>query len=64
MLLLDEATSALDATAEREALDRLTKDSQKTLIIVSHRPAAFNVADMEAKFVEGRVVVEERTPTR
>lgn len=64
VLLLDEATSALDATAERDALDRLTKDSQKTLIIVSHRPAAFNVADMEATFVDGRVVVEERSQAR
>ena len=60
ILLLDEATSALDATAERETLNRLTKDSQKTLIIVSHRPEAFNVADVEARFVSGRVVVEDR----
>lgn len=52
ILLLDEATSALDSETERAVLTRLTRDTNKTLIIVSHRPAAFDFAEIEAK-VEG-----------
>jgi len=49
ILLLDEATSALDAASERNVLTRLAKESGKTLYLVSHRPAAFDFADV---FVE------------
>ncbi|MBP5620463.1 MAG: ATP-binding cassette domain-containing protein [Thermoguttaceae bacterium] len=49
ILLLDEATSALDSETERDVLTRLSRDTNKTLIIVSHRPAAFDFAEIEAK---------------
>lgn len=58
ILLLDEATSALDSETERSVLTRLTRDTNKTLIIVSHRPAAFDFADVEANVgAEQSVVV-------
>jgi ABC-type bacteriocin/lantibiotic exporter with double-glycine peptidase domain len=41
ILLLDEATSALDPTTEQRVIDNiLTHVSGKTVIMVTHRPAA------------------------
>ena len=57
ILLLDEATSALDSETERDVLTRLTRDTNKTLIIVSHRPAAFDFADVEANVCAEQSVV-------
>lgn len=44
VLLLDECTSALDPKTEREMLDRM-RDLGRTVIIVTHRPAALEVCD-------------------
>ena len=44
VLLLDECTSALDQDTERRMLGRL-RDLDKTVIIVTHRPAALEVCD-------------------
>lgn len=44
VLLLDECTSALDPKTEREMLDRM-HDLGRTVIIVTHRPAALEVCD-------------------
>ena len=44
VLLLDECTSALDEVTEREMLDRL-RALGRTVIIVTHRPAALSVCD-------------------
>lgn len=49
IVLLDEATSALDPKTEYEVLTKLTKESNKTLVWISHRPAAFQFADIEIK---------------
>lgn len=43
-LLLDECTSALDPKTEREMLDRM-RDLGRTVVIVTHRPAALEVCD-------------------
>ena len=43
-LLLDECTSALDPKTEREMLDRM-RNLGRTVIIVTHRPAALEVCD-------------------
>lgn len=44
VLLLDECTSALDETTEHEMLDRL-RALGRTVIIVTHRPAALSICD-------------------
>lgn len=44
VLLLDECTSALDPKTEREMLDRM-RGLSRTVIIVTHRPAALEVCD-------------------
>ena len=45
MLLLDEATSSLDAETERQVLERLREMTDRTVIIVTHRPAALEICD-------------------
>lgn len=46
ILLLDEATSALDAATERRVLERLAALKDRTVIMVTHRPAALEMADV------------------
>ena len=48
VLLLDECTSALDPATEREMLNRL-RALGRTVIIVTHRPAALNICDRTIK---------------
>lgn len=55
ILLLDEATSALDMDTERRLLQNLKKMTDKTVIIVTHRPAALSVCDRVYHFAEGKV---------
>ena len=45
ILLLDEATSALDEQTEAKLLDNLRNMTDKTVIIVTHRPAALDITD-------------------
>lgn len=47
ILILDEATSALDAETEQKLLERLAGryKGSKTIICITHRPAATNYAD-------------------
>jgi len=45
VLLLDEATSALDEDTERELLENIRKMTDKTVVIVTHRPAALEICD-------------------
>ncbi len=47
ILLLDEATSALDAETEKELLEKLRAMTDKTVIIVTHRPAALAICDKQ-----------------
>lgn len=51
ILILDEATSALDADTEQELLTRLAKrfHGSKTIICITHRPAATTYADAVLK---------------
>lgn len=55
VLLLDEATSALDMDTEYRLLQNLKKMTDKTVIIVTHRPAALSVCDRVIQFAEGKV---------
>lgn len=45
VMLLDEATSALDEASETRLLDNLKAMTDKTVIIVTHRPAALEITD-------------------
>lgn len=45
VLLLDESTSALDEKTERQLLENLHKTTDKTVIIITHRPAALEICD-------------------
>jgi ATP-binding cassette subfamily B protein len=50
ILLLDEATSALDEQTEAKLLDNLRSMTDKTVIIVTHRPAALDITDQIITF--------------
>lgn len=52
VLLLDEATSALDAETEKAVLENLRSMTEKTVIIVTHRPAALKLCDRRIIFGE------------
>ncbi len=55
ILILDEATSSLDAATEKKLLENLQKMTDKTVIIVTHRPAALTICDRVLKFTENGV---------
>lgn len=50
ILLLDEATSALDEQTELRLLRNLRCMTDKTVIIVTHRPAALSICDRKIDF--------------
>ena len=50
ILLLDEASSALDHETERRLLENLKTMTDKTVIIVTHRPAALTICDRVVDF--------------
>ena len=50
ILLLDEATSALDSGTEKRLLQNLRSMTNKTVIIVTHRPAALEICDRVIDF--------------
>ena len=52
ILLLDEATSALDADTERALLENLRAMTDRTVVIVTHRPAALTICDRVVAFGE------------
>lgn len=56
ILLLDEATSALDENTERQMLENLRQMTDKTVVIVTHRPAALSICDRVIEFDDNGVV--------
>ena len=52
VLLLDEATSALDEATERQLLENLRRMTDKTVVIVTHRPAALEICDRVIDFTD------------
>ncbi|WP_295129070.1 ABC transporter ATP-binding protein [Ruminococcus sp.] len=52
VLLLDEATSALDEKTEKKLLENLRSMTDKTVLIVTHRPAALDICDRILMFSE------------
>jgi len=59
VLLLDEATSALDEITEQQVLGNLRTLQGKTLICISHRPAALKICDRVLYIRDGRFEEEE-----
>jgi ATP-binding cassette subfamily B protein len=55
VLLLDEATSALDEHTEKRMLENLRNMIDKTVIIVTHRPAALDICDRVLRFTENGI---------
>ena len=60
VLLLDEATSALDAATEAQLLRNLRSMTDKTVVIVTHRPAALRFCDRVLEFTEEGVVRRDK----
>lgn len=52
VLILDEATSSLDAATEKKLLVNLRQMTDKTVIIVTHRPAALTICDRILNFTD------------
>ncbi len=50
VMLLDEATSALDEATEAMVLKNLRTMTDRTVVIVTHRPAALEICDKEVAF--------------
>ncbi len=52
-LLLDEATSALDEQTESRLLENIAAMDGKTVLIVTHRPAALKICGKQLKLKDG-----------
>lgn len=55
VLLLDEATASLDEETEKKLLKNIKNLTDKTLLIVTHRPAALSICDRVVHFSEGGI---------
>ena len=51
ILILDEATSALDEETEQRLLKNLREMTDKTVLIITHRPAALGICDREIAMI-------------
>ncbi|MDD4698912.1 MAG: ABC transporter ATP-binding protein [Oscillospiraceae bacterium] len=58
ILLLDECTSALDEQTEHELLQNIKNLKTKTVIFISHRPAALDISDSIIKLENKKFVVQ------
>ena len=56
VLLLDEATSALDAATEQQLLQNLRAMTDRTVVIVTHRPAPLEICDRVLEFTENGII--------
>ena len=57
IMMLDESTSALDEKTEQQLLENLRSMTVKTVIIVTHRPAALGICDKIFRFSQDGVEV-------
>lgn len=58
ILLLDEATSALDEVAEAKLLKNIASLDGKTVLIVTHRPAALKICSKHLLLKDGNISYE------
>ena len=63
ILLLDEATSSLDEPTERQVLDNMRAMTDRTILIVTHRPAALSICEQEIHIDDGKLSVKKLTET-
>lgn len=62
VLLLDESTSSLDAATEVEVLNNIRNMTDKTMVLVTHRPAALDICDVRVDFsTDRKITVLRRT---
>ncbi|MBM7784998.1 ATP-binding cassette domain-containing protein [Tenggerimyces flavus] len=59
LLVLDDVSSALDVETERRLWDRLLANRDRTLLVVSNRPATIARADQVVRLEHGRAVAEQ-----
>ncbi len=59
VLLLDESTSALDSDTEKKLLQNLRSMTDKTVVIVTHRPAALEICDRVIDFSDTEKVSDD-----
>ena len=59
VLILDEATSALDENTERRVLNNLKTLDDVTLIIISHKKAAYSICDKEITVRNRKIIVSD-----
>ena len=57
ILVLDEATSALDEATERRLLENLCRMTERTILLVTHRPAALELCNRQVIFGENEIEV-------
>ena len=50
ILMLDEATSSLDSETEEKLLMNLRTMTDKTVVLITHRPAALSICDKKIQF--------------
>ena len=55
VLLLDEATSSLDENTEKHLLENLRTMTDKTVVIITHRPKALELCDKVIQFENGGI---------
>ncbi len=55
ILLLDEATSALDEQTEARLLKNISELDGKTVVIVTHRPAALKICTKHLLLKDGNI---------
>ena len=60
VLILDEATSSLDEQTETELLENLKNMTDKTVLIITHRPAALKICDRILNFSENGIEITEK----
>lgn len=59
VLLLDEATSALDEDTEHRFLENLKAMGDRTVLIVTHRPAAMEICNKRLIFEHSHIMVDD-----
>jgi ABC-type multidrug transport system fused ATPase/permease subunit len=63
VLIFDEATSALDQETEQAVMEAIrTLTHQKTLLIISHRPATLQGCDLVYEVADGKITARQPTP--
>ena len=59
VILLDESTSALDEETERELLANLKGLKNKTLVIISHKKASYEICNKEIKIRNKKIYTKD-----